>query len=452
MTSVKTFKVSPKNLSRLSKNEQKMLPYLLEAAKLINAVYLKQENNLNNGANFYPRDAIKNEITEAAQKNPKIFSPFTIVIRDKSEKLTAIDYHKAYREDLEKVASVIKKASAICINKSFKKYLSILASALITGNYQQADKAWLETKGNNLDIVIGPHERYLDKLFFIKRAYQADVSIFDEEESNKATIFRNILYSTVGPNAHRVQSSKQTDIKVKDSLMFAGFLGRALFTQQHLPADTDTVERYGSRILGYESALNYKFEKLIYPIFCSLFEKTFRERYSKSLIKRGAFFHVLLNGIVQHLHRYRGSRTRLRDLFPIIDEANTAASGIQHAKHLLLKGAIDQKELEATMIARICWIFSELVISRKTNTRDVYLKGDAIIFNFLRKEGALLEKDGLSWPNFAKMFFELENLSTIFAGLLEEGSYPETREFIDKYYSIEELKRFEKRLLNINPI
>ncbi len=452
MTSIRTFKVSTRALATLSSSEKKILPILIDAAKAIDKIFQKQENPVNNGANFYPRDATKTEIAEEAQKNSKIFSPFTIVKRNQKGKLIAVDYHVEYKNDLAPIAKLLKKAAGISENATFKNYLIAVADALVHGNYSQADKAWTGTKKNNLDIEIGPYERYLDKLFFIKRAYQASVCIVDHEKSEKASTIRDIIYASVSPNSHRIISPTTTNIEVRESFIFSGFLGRALFTQQHLPSDSDSVERYGSRILGYLSSLNYKFDKIIYPIFCAVFEKSFRERYTKDLIKKGCYYRVLLSGIVQHLHRYRNSRTRLKELFPIFDEANVAASGIEHAKHLVLKGVMDQKELEAMMIAQICWGFSEFVIARKNSTRDVYLKGDAMIFNFLIREGALLEKDGISWPNFAKMFFEMENLSSIFTRILEEGNYMDAQEFLAKYLSLETLKAFESRLLEIKPI
>lgn len=452
MTSIRSFKVSPKLFATLTASEKKMLPVLIEATKAIDKIFHLQENPVNNGANFYPRDATKTEIAEEAQKNSKIFSPFTVVKRNEKGKLIAVDYHVEYKKELAPIVNLLKKAAKISENVTYKNYLIAAAEALNSGKYSQADKAWIETRKNNLDILIGPYERYLDKLFFIKRAFQGSVCIIDHEKSEKVSSIRNIIYASVSPNSHRIISPTTTIMEVRESFLFSGFIGCALFTQQHLPSDSDSVERYGSRILGYQSSLNYKFDKLIYPIFCAVFEKSFRERYTKDLIKEGSYYRVLLSGIVQHLHRYRNSRTRLKELFPIFDEANVAASGIEHAKHLVLKGVMGQKELEAMMIAQICWGFSEFVIARKNSTRDVYLKGDAMIFNFLKREGALLEKDGISWPNFAKMFFEMENLSSIFTRILEEGNYMDAQEFLAKYLSLDALKDFEARLSEIKPI
>lgn len=452
MTPVKTFKVSSSILSQLTYNEKKMLPFLTAAVKKVDKIYSLQENDINNGANFYPRDATKSEIEKEAKTKPALLSPFTVVVRNKNKKLTPIFYHKAYRKQLEFISSDLLRAAKICKNKQFKNYLETLSESLLEGTYEKADIAWLNLKNSNLDIVICPSERYLDKLFFKKRAYQGCLSIIDEKETGKARKIRDILYTSIVDKPKRVNPPSIVDVQIKHNIVISGFLGRVKFTQQHLPSDPSTIEKHGSRILGYLSSLNFKFEKLIFPIFNAVFEQSFKERYTKEIIKQGSFYHILLHGIVQHLHRYKGSRERLKELFPIFDEANTVASGIQYAKYLILKGVIGQKELEAIMITQICWIFSELVNSRLTSSREVYLKGDALIFNFLKDKGALLEKNGISWPNFAKMFFEMENLASIFTHILEEGTYEEANNFLDKYLSLESLKIFNPRLANIKPI
>lgn len=451
MSSPIEFKIDQKYLKILSQNEKKLIPILLEVARRIDGIYLIQENNKHEGANFYPHDASKIEIEQAAQRDPNIFSPFTIVERSES-KLVPIEFHLKYSFLLKPVCRLLDDAANICVNKSLKKYLKILANSLHEGTYQEADIAWLQVKGSNLDIIVGPHERYLDKLFFIKRAYQASLGIIDLKKTQQAKSIRDVLYTTTGERPHRITPPSIVDIQVEQCLIFGGFLSKALFSRQHLPSDSETTEKYGSRIIGYLSTIDYKFEKLIYPIFNAIFEKKFKASYSRDLLKNGNYYYVLLTAVAQQLHRYRNSRTRLRETFPILDEANSVASGITHAKHLVLKGVMDQKELEATMIAQICWIFSEWVLSKKDNIRDDYLKGDAITLNFLMRVGALHEKGGISWPNFAKIFFEMENLAVIFTRFLEEGNYVDAQEFISKYLAYEHFKPFDKSLSRIKPL
>ncbi|MBI2594258.1 hypothetical protein HYW39_01010, partial [Candidatus Curtissbacteria bacterium] len=278
MSSLKIFRVDGKVVKKLTKNERKILPLLISAAKKIDKIFKLQENDRNKGANFYPQDATRENIEQAAKDDPKILSPFTVVKRDSTGKLKAIDYHIEYSKRL-----------------TFKNYLESLSSSLVTGAYQQADVAWLSVKNSNIDVIIGPHERYLDKLFFIKRAYQACVGVVDHDKTKNAKFIRDILYTTTGPRPHRISPPSIVDMQVQRCLIFSGFLARAMFSRQHLPSDAETTERYGSRILEYVSVLDYKFEKLLHPIFNATFEKSFRKRYSKEILRKGNFYYVLLS-------------------------------------------------------------------------------------------------------------------------------------------------------------
>ncbi len=452
MTAIKSFKQGKKELSHLSKDEKKLLPLLIEAVKKVDKIFELQENDKYEGAAFYPTDVKRANIEAAAKNDNKIFSPFTIVEVDSFGNITAVDYHVKYASLLKPICSLLKKAAGLSKNKSFKNYLETLANSLINGDYQKMDIAWLNVEGSNLDVVIGPYERNLDKLFFIKKAYQGHVGIIDKELTKKGKSIRDIIYTTIGSRPHRVIPPSVVDVRAEKNIVSAGFLGRLFFTQQHLPSDADTTERYGSRIIGYLSSIDYKFDNLIYPIFNKIFEKNFKARYPKELLRTGNYYYVLLRGLAQQLHRYQDSRARLKELFPIYDEANSSVSGVQHAKHLVLKGVLCQKELEAIMVCQICWIFSEWVIAREEKSRESYLKGDSLALNFLISENALKENNGISWPNFAKMFFELENLSVIFARFLESGTYIEAQEFLSKYLSYEPFKAFERSLSTIKPL
>lgn len=452
MSPYKVFKIDKKKLIGLESDEKKILPILVEAAKKIDEVYLLQENDKYEGANLYPHNVSKGQIEKEAESNSKILSPFTVVQKDSNGELVAVNYSEKYADILKQVAHLVDKAAKLSKNRTFKNYLVKLSQALLTDNYQKADIAWLAIKNSNIDVTLGPYERNLDKLFFIKRAFQGHVGIIDKENTRKARFIRDILYTNIGQNPHQISPPSIVDINVEKNIISSGLLGELFFSQQHLPSDADITERYGSRIIGFLSSIDYKFENLIYPIYCAIFEKKFKDGYTKKILKRGNYYHVLLHSIAQQLHRYRDSRARLKELFLIFDEANSEVSGVQHAKHLVLKGVINQKELEAMMIIHICWIFSEWITAKRTKSREGYLKGDTLILNFLIREGALMEKDGISWPNFAKMFFEIENLSSIFVRYLEYGTYIEAQEFLAKYLSYEPFKAFESRLSKIKPI
>lgn len=445
----KLFKVPPKILKVLTGDEKKIIPILIEACKKVDKVYLLQKNDKFLGANFYPHDISKEKLEEAAKSSSRIFASCTIVEEDKSGNLNAIDYHLKYAKNLNEIASLIKKASEISKNSSFKNYLQTLSESLSDGSYEKADIAWLQVKNCNIDFTLGPFEREIDKLFGAKKAFQAHLAIINKPRTKQAEKIKNILFINPGPRFHNTSNSN-VQVQVQDVIIFAGLIGDSIYSREHLPTDYETREKYGSKIIGYITTMDLKFEKLILPIFNAAFEKNFRERYSQEVLRKGNYFHALFYGLARQLHKYPGAQERLKELYPVFDQANNLVSGIQHTKHLILKGVINQKELEATMITQICWMFSEW-LNRGIKVRESTLKGDALALRFLMETGAIQEKDGISWPNFAKMFFEIENLASIFSRFLEEASYSEAKEFLDKHLDLDIFEVFDKRLSKIKP-
>ena len=101
-------------LPQLSKNEEKVLVLLVEAGKLIEPIYLIQENNHFPGANFYPHGIAKKEIQKAAAKNPEILSPYTVVEKQNG-KLVAIPYHEKYANLLKPAVEKLLQAAKVLV-------------------------------------------------------------------------------------------------------------------------------------------------------------------------------------------------------------------------------------------------------------------------------------------------------------------------------------------------
>ena len=167
MTSIKTFKVDKDILGSLTKNEKQILPILIEVAERTDKIFLLQENEKYKGANLYPHDVTREQIEDAAKDDPKILSPFTVVKKNSLGRLNAVGYNTEYAKLLSPISELLLRASNLCQNQSFKRYLKVLAEGLTKGTYQQADIAWLAVKDSNIDITLGPYERYLDKLLMV---------------------------------------------------------------------------------------------------------------------------------------------------------------------------------------------------------------------------------------------------------------------------------------------
>lgn len=450
-SSILEFKVEKATYTNLSEDEKKVIPLLVKAASLIDKIYLEQEQNFDQypGAGFYPSDISDAEIERQAKKNPKILSPFTIVKKN-GKNLVAIPFHIEYKDHLKKISEILFKASKIARDRNFSHYLKTAGESLVRGEYKKMDLAWLATSDSTLQFLIGPYERNLDKRFFIKMAYLSFVGIKDPFYTEKAQEIRDIFFTTIGDRTHRYTSPAKVKICSVRNLLFSGFIGRALTSTEHIPSDDQTIRESGSRLIGYLSTMDYKFDNLLFPIFKLIFEKRFKQSYPEELLRRANYFLMLVYGLSRQLHRYEGSRERLRELFPVFDEVNSMVSGIEHCKHLIMKGVFDQKELEAIIIMHICWSFSEWVFAKTSQIRSDYLMGDTLALNFYFQNEALREIGGISWPNFSKIFFVIENLSSIFVRILAEGEYSDANNFLKKNLSYEVFQAFDSKLSKIH--
>lgn len=446
---IRRFKLDQSLINSLSDQNQKILKILMSCVEATAKVYQIQRNE-----GFYPKDATKKQIKQAGKKDPDILSPFTFIQID-GNSLRAIPYHVKFKDLLLPISEKIGIAAKLCTDKAFKKYLELRAKSLLDGSYKDADIAWLNVLDFPIDFSIGPFERYLDKILFLKRSFQAHVGLIDQEKTEIAQKIKETLYSSAKLSSSEQHSTqipqKGVNVFVERTPVTSGYMADVVFSGEHFPCDLEVMEEYGSRILVYSSQLKLKFEKLYYPIFQAIFEKRFASKYSKELLLKATGWNVLLYELGRQLHKFSGARERLQELYGPIDEANKFASGIQHSKHLLVKGLLTQDELEAIIIIHIVWMFADWLIYKYNKGVENYVIADSMGLNMYLANGALKEQDGVSWPNFSKIFFEIEALADKLVWILHKGSYQEADKFIKDYAQLNNFDRIAKRLSKIHP-
>lgn len=436
----------------LNKNEREVVDLLVEAARLVAPIYEQQENQKNLGANFYPSDLTKEEILKAAKDNPNIFSPYTMIEKGKGKMLTAIPYHIKFKTQLNKISNLICKAADITENHAFSHRLSQLTHSLLDGNYELSDIYWITMKPYKIDVAIGPIDRLDDRLFFKKASYEAWVGVIDENKTDKAKFLQRAIYEvrrkTFTPS-EKANFLDKTKLRVDKTLIFSGLFARGMYTSNSLPVDPLLMEKYGIIITFFDTSLDVKFNNQHHPIFERIFEKEFQSEYSRGLLREGSFRNVLLHEIGHSLLRYKDSEARLKELFPIIDELSATIYGIKCCGSLVLKGVMSEKELEAIMIMFVCRAFTWWIDSKTHSSSEAFAIGHAVALNHFITSGALRESDGISWPNFSKMFLAIEELSDDLERLISTGSYYDAKTFIDKYGSFVVYSRFSSRLKGV---
>lgn len=438
MISYRKFKLDRNLYNQLSEEDKKVLRILEQVVKDISVVYELQRKD-----GFYPKGMTKKQVEDAGRKDTEILSPFTYV-QQKNGQFVAIPYHIKYAAYLKPIAEKIDKAAHICSNQSFKAYLRARAQSLTDGSYREADIVWFNMKNSQIDFSVGPFERYLDKTLFIKRVFQAHVGVINREKTKLAEKIREVLYSSAELSPSKLHSThipqKGVTVLWEQTPLTSGYASEVVFSSEHFPSDLDLLEKYGSRILIYESQFKLKFDKLYYPIFQTIFEKRFASKYSKDVLFNAVGLNVLIYEMSKQLHKFSGARERLQELYGPIDEANGFASGIEHCKHLLVKGLISQEELEAIMIIHLLWMFADWLVYTRNKAKESHVLGNSILLDAYLATNALRISGGISWPNFPKIFFEIETMAYQLVQVLQQGSYNDAKKFIKKHAN---LKNFE---------
>ncbi len=430
--------------SLLTANQKEVLELLKDSAKLIAGIYDQQTSVSGPGANFYPKGVSKEAIEKAAQNDQEILSPYTMVEK-KGAKLVAIPYHIKFKKLLEPISEKLLEAAKITENKEFGERLEFQAKALLDGHYDEAQSYWMTMKPYTIDIVIGPIERYDDKLFFAKTSFQAWVGIIDEKETKKLQEYKEIILSArrkVLIASTKVDYYDKVQVRVDDALIFSGLIAKALFVGVNLPNDPMLMERYGSEITIFKQSNQIRFDKIL-KVFRKIFSKGIQDTFSEEDLKEGSLYSTALHELAHTYLRYRDSEARLKDLFPIIDELGATAFGIKVCGSLLLKDIATTKQLESIMLAYMCRSFSNVLDELDNTTKSHYTAGGAIYINYLLESGAIKETGGISWPNFMKMFVSLDELASILERLLSQGTRGDAEAFIERYGDLKGLQRFK---------
>src|SRR5437868_2740922 len=141
------------------------------------------------GANFYPEDMTKDEFESWVKTLPddqkqQATGFFTVIRRDTNRKLMIVRFSEAYKSDLQKCAQLLKEAANSTDNATLKDFLNKRADAFLSNDYYESDLSWMDLDAP-LDITIGPYETYNDELFGYKAAFEAYISLRDDQESAK---------------------------------------------------------------------------------------------------------------------------------------------------------------------------------------------------------------------------------------------------------------------------
>ncbi len=455
------------DISKLSENEKKLIPLLIEAAKIMDELFWKQaygdkeallsaitdtrtkkfiEINYGpwdrlkdnrpfiegvgekpKGANFYPRDMSEEEFQNFENKSKT--SLYTIVRRTEDGSLSSIPYNDFYSEELGKAADLLKQAAEIAENAELKKYLNLRAEALLSNEYDESDIAWMEMKTNGIDVIIGPIENYEDQLFGYKAAFEAYVLVKDKEWSERLEKYAALLpelqkglpvediykQETPGSNAQ---------LNAYDVVFYAGDCNAGSKTiAVNLPNDEEIQLKMGTRRSQLKNAMKAKFDKIMIPVSNLLIDETQRKHITFEAFFGNTMFHEVAHGLgIKHTINEKGTvREALKEQASALEEGKADILGLYMVTQLFEKGEIQEGEIMDNYVTFLAGILRSV----RFGASSAHGKANMLRFNYFLEKGAFSkdETSGTYKVDFEKMQLAMNELSALILKLQGDGDY-----------------------------
>ncbi len=274
------------------------------------------------GANFYPAGATK-EALEAwmnslpAKEREAAQWYFTVIRTGPDGKFRTVKYSDEYKPELQKLAKLLREAAGHTDNASLKKFLTLRADAFLSNDYLASDFAWMDLD-SPVDITIGPYETYNDELFGYKAAFEAYVSVRDSKETRKLDFFGKHMQELednlpVDKQYRNPKVGAMAPMVVVNQVYGAGDGNMGVQTAAYnLPNDERIIRERGSKRVMLKNIQEAKFESTLKPIT----KLVLRPEDQKDLDFDSFFTHILAHeithGLGPHVTRRDGKESTPR--------------------------------------------------------------------------------------------------------------------------------------------
>lgn len=395
------------------------------------------------GANFYPEDMTRDEfenwvktLSKAEREQAEGF--FTVIRRDANRKLHAVPYSQEYRADLEKSAKLLEAAAAATDNATLKKFLTTRAAAFRSNDYYESDIAWMDLDAP-IDITIGPYETYNDDIFGYKAAFEAYVNIRDDAETAKLKFFADHMQEVennlpIDAKYRNPKLGASSPIRVVNEVFDSGDAAHGVQTAAYnLPNDERVVTLKGSKRVMLKNVQEAKFHSTLEPIAKRVLTPASQKDLSFDSFFTHILAHEMSHGIGPHQITVSGRATtprqELKELYSAIEEAKADVTGLFMLQHLY-----DRKLIE-TSPAKERQLYTTFLASTFRTLRfglnDAHGKGMAMQVNYIMDKGGFIARpDGTFEVNFEKIRGAVRDLDHDLLTLEATGDYAGTKKMM----------------------
>ena len=356
-------------------------------------------------ANLYPADATRAEVQAWLDGLPKSEHEaaagfFTAIRRNAEGRLIAVPYSLEYQGELMQMSQLLRRAAALTAQPTLKAYLEKRAAAFLSNDYYDSDIAWMELDAS-IEPTIGPYEVYQDKWFNYKAAFESFITITDTVESKKLARFSAQLqgledHLPIDPQYRHAKLGGFSPIRVVNVVYNGGDGNHGVQTAAfNLPNDERVVAAKGSKRTLLKNFQQAKYDKVLLPIADVVLSPA-----DRSVVAFDPFFtHILMHELMHGLgpqsirvgERDTTVRQELKEVSGPLEEAKADVSGLWALQQLMDKGVLDRKQERSTYITFLASSFRSL----RFGLNEAHAKGMALqVNNFLDHRAVLIDSDG----------------------------------------------------------
>jgi hypothetical protein len=313
------------------------------------------------GANFYPENMTKDEFetwvkTLSPEQKEQAEGFFTVIRRGADGKLKTIPYSDEYKSDLASAGKLLREAAALTDNGSLKKFLTARSDAFVSNNYYESDVAWMDLDAP-VDVTYGPYETYQDELFGYKAAFEAYINVRDDKESARLGFLGSHLQDIENnlpedPQYRVAKLGASAPIRVVNEVFSAGDGAHGVQTAAYnLPNDDKVVQQKGSKRVMLKNVQEAKFKATLVPISKIVLVPAAQKDLSFELFFTHIVAHELCHGLGPHQITIGGRETNprmeLKEQYSALEEAKADVTGLFALQFLMTQA--DAGKLDAPM-------------------------------------------------------------------------------------------------------
>jgi hypothetical protein len=393
--------------------------------------------------NFYPAGASKAEVEAWINSLPETERRvatgfFTTIRRGPDGRFMAVPYSTEYQGELAQVAALLREAASLTQQPTLKNFLEKRAAALISNDYYDSDVAWMELDAS-IEPTIGPYEVYEDEWFNYKAAFEAFITLRDDAETQKLARFSGELQEIennlpIDPKYRNPKLGALAPIRVVNTVFSSGDANRGVQTAAfNLPNDERVVAEKGSKRVMLKNNQQAKFSMVLQPISKIALAAADQPHASFDAFFTHILMHELMHGLGPHNIVVNGRATTVRqemkELSSALEEAKADVSGLFALQFLVDRGKLD-KTFNDTMYRTY---LASMFRSIRFGINEAHGRGVAVQLNyFLDNGGVTVAQDGTFAVNAERIRQNVIDLTRDIMTMQAVGDYAAAKQMIEK--------------------